>query len=87
MNIIQNIIGENTFLFTDKDKLIKDIRKEFLISICLHWYDEADILGFSQKLGMIKRNLRWYFMQNPMPFWENFKKPEFIRTEDINKRY
>lgn len=86
-DLLKKIIEDERFIFIDKTEKIKLLSKGFIVSIYLHWFNETDIFWFSQKLGMIKRNLRGYFLQNPMPFWENFSEPIFKRTEEMNDLY
>jgi len=86
-DLIKKIINENDFVYENKNDLIKEIYKQFYVSIYLHWIDPQNRFILAEKIKKIKRNLEWYFKNHPMPFGENFWAPKFIRTEDINNIY
>ena len=85
--LIKFIIKNNSFIFDKKNILIIQIKKLFIVSIFLVWFDSKNKFALANKIKIIQRNIEWYFKANPMPYLENFLDPLFKRTEDMNKHY
>ena len=84
--ILNHICKEDTFEFIGKNEKLENIKKNFIICIKITCNDKERLI-YAQKLNIIGKEIKNYFLKEKNIVGNNFNKPKFIPMEDFDKLY